>query len=299
MIAITGATGFVGSHLLKALAQRDIDFCCLVRSSSPRKYRIERFSTNPRVVDFAKPDSVLAALDGCDTLIHLLGVIQGNQENLQKINIDYTRNIAVAAQRKGIQRILFISSVAAIKRHGFYGQSKYEAEEIIRQSGIPYLILRPAFIYGAGDEHNTNLMIKTLKRYPLIPLLGGGDFKLQPVYVDDVVDIILQALETNRLNSEYTVAGPVQISLKNILRILAAHLKVKRLFLPIPLKPVQFVLRGYIRLFKNTRLPVKQILELDKHEAFDITSTTAAFDFHPRNFEEGTEIMFRNGLCAE
>lgn len=303
-IAVTGATGFLGSHLIKALKAEGKDFVCLVRSSSPRLKRLESMSPNLKEVDFNDVSTLESALNGCDTVIHLLGLINGTEEELRSVNIETTRCLIDAACRQKIKKFIYISSVAAIRRHGYYGETKYEAEEIIRNSELPYLFFRPAYIYGIGDENNTSLMTRTLKRYPVVPLLGGGSFRLQPVYVGDVVPLIIQALDFSSWNKIYNVAGPAQVSLREMLEVLAGQLKVKRLFLPIPLKPVQALLRFYSLFVKNSKLPVKQILELDKHEAFDISETQKDFHFNPVTFDVGAQKMFASQyairmICVE
>lgn len=297
-IALTGATGFLGSHLLASFEEKGIRGRALIRSSSPRKYRIKDFPVEICEVDWKREDSLAQALGDCDILVHLAGLTNGAEGLLRQVNVEYTRKIVQAADKVGMKRIIFTSSVAALLMHGIYGETKREAEELIRGSGIPYVIFRPAFIYGEGDERNTGLMIRTLKRFPLVPLLGGGTFLLQPVYVDDVVSLLLQALHTSHLNQAYTVAGPKQIALREILVLLAENLGFKRVYIPIPLKPAQALVRIYTSLFKETRLPVKQVLELDKHEAFDISQTRRDFDFNPIEFREGVQRMFQRSLCA-
>lgn len=298
MIAVTGATGFLGFHLLRALEKRGKPVRCLVRKASPRLFRLKAVSSEIREVDFQNPEELRQAIRGCDTVIHSLGLINGTEEALRQANIDCTRAMVAASRAEGVGRFIFVSSVAAIRRHGLYGETKFQAEEIVRPSGLPYIIFRPAYIYGAGDENSTGLMIRTLKSSPVIPLLGGGSFCLQPVYVDDVVSLLVQAVERPIPNKIYNVAGPRQVSLKEMLSLLARGLKLKRFFVPIPLKPVQAVLRVYIQIFKNTRLPAKQILELDRHEAFDISQTARDFIFNPVEFREGVTKMFQETTCA-
>ncbi len=296
MIAVTGSTGFVGFHLLRALEKRAKEVHCLVRSFSPRRARLKISSAQVCEVDFENTADLRRALKGCDTVIHILGLINGTEEALHRVNIDITRNVVEAARCEGVGRFIFVSSVAAIRRHGSYGETKFQAEEIVKLSGLPYIIFRPAYIYGEGDENNTGLMIRILKSFPLIPLLGGGNFRLQPVFIDDVISLLMQSVDRPVPNKIYNVAGLRQITLKEMLIFLAAGLHLKRFFIPIPLKPVQAVLRVYVQIFKNTRLPAKQILELDKHEAFDISQTSRDFVFNPVEFKEGVAKMFES--CA-
>ena len=297
MIAITGASGFIGSHLLEEIRKQGTPHLCLYRESQ-RGHVLAAGGIPSRQVDFGSQESLNNALKDCRTLVHILGVINAEAGDLSKINVEYTRRLIEAARKNGVQKIVFMSSVAAIRRHGAYGESKYQAEEIVRGSGIPFHIIRPAFVYGTRDGNTMGMMIRTIKNWPVIPLLGGGNFKLQPVYVKDVVGVLMKMIETPGTNGAYSVAGPEQVSLKEILAALARHLKRKRWFIPIPLKPVQFVLRGYVRVFPNTRLPAKQILELDKHEAFDIAETRRAFGFDPVSFSVGIEKTFQESPCA-
>lgn len=296
MIALTGATGFVGSTLAARLKEKSLPFRCLVRRDSKNLERLRSFQTAE--VDFSSVSSLASSLEGCETVIHVLGLINGTEEVLQRVNVDYTRNLAQASAQKKVKRFIFVSSVAANMRHGPYGLSKAAAEEEIKKSGVPYLFFRPAWIFGPNDINNSAMMIRTLKNFPVVPLLGGGTFKIQPVYVDDAVTVILQGLDFPRLNSAYNIAGKEQVSLKTILEVFARHMKVKRLFFPVPLKPLQAFLRGYLAVNPRTKLPAKQILELDKHEAFDISETQRDFGFDPIRFEEGAERMFRERVCA-
>ena len=292
MIAITGATGFLGGHFLSALQERQIPATALLRSGSPREPKLSRFACKRVYVNFSDPASLRQGLEGSEILVHILGLINGTEESLHQSNVEITKNLTSAAAQAGIKKIIFISSAAAIHPHGSYGKTKARAEEFVKTCGIPYLIFRPAYIYGNGDDNTTGMMIRTVKRFPLIPLLGGGNFKLQPVYTDDVISLMVQGLFFSRVNSTYTVAGPEQVSLKDMLQVLMRHLKIRRFFIPTPLKPVQTFFRFFYFLFRHTRLPVKQILELDKHDAFDISDTRRDFQFDPMPFEEGVQQMF-------
>ena len=291
MIAVTGASGFIGRHLIQALRDWKLPFVCLARSSSrfSDAVRPSAPSVPVRTVNFEDIESIQAGLNGCRTLIHVLGLINGTDETLFKTNVTITGNLVTAAGRlpSSLEKFIFVSSAAAFGSHGPYGQSKLKAEALIKQSGLPYLIFRPTFIYGTGDEQNTDMMIRTLKRFPIIPLLGGGGFKLQPVYVKDAVSVIVQSVSLPLVNETYTIAGPEQVSLKTILQILSGAIGVRRVMVPIPLGPVKAFFRMYLKFFKNTRLPAKQILELDKHVAFDISKTREDFNFNPVVFREG------------
>lgn len=294
MIAITGASGFLGRHLAARLKSDGERFVCLTRRGSLNAGKLRQIGCEIRTVDFENAGSIADSLAGCEALIHLLGLINGTDSELAKANVLTTQNVTEAAKRAGIKSILYVSSVAALMRHGPYGISKHQGEERLRESGISFTILRPAYIYGRGDRRNTERMLNVIKKWPFVPLLGGGSFRLQPVFVEDVVELILKALRKPFDNQTYTVAGPAQISLREMLTEFSSALNRHPIFIPIPLRPLQIIARAYVSVFPNTRLPIKQILELDKHSAFDISETVRDFDFHPVSFTEGVKRMFKS-----
>ena len=283
MIVVTGATGFLGRHVLRSLQKINFVFTAWERST----------------IDFSNVGEMEKALRGVGLILHLAGRVNGRAEDLKESNTFLTQRLVEASKRAGVRRIIFVSSAAAHLRKGPYGQTKWEAEEILKSSGIDYLIFRPALIYGPGDSKNVATLEKLIKRFPVLPLLGGGRFLIQPVYVDDVVSCLVAALQSPAANQSYYLAGPSQISLKEMLETLAASLGKKVPLIPLPLKPVQTLARAWSGLFPRTRLPVKQILELDQHSAFEIESARKDFGFSPRTFQEGISAMrTQEALCV-
>jgi len=222
VIAVTGATGFLGRHMIRALSERNLPSVALVRKGTlPVGIRQEGY----RLVDFRNVDELAKSLEGVHQVLHLAGRVNGPIEELQESNVSLMRRLVEAAKRARVTRIVFLSSVAAQTKKGPYGIAKWESEEILRSSGIPYVIFRAALIYGAGDTKNLALMEKMLKVLPVLPLLGGGRFMIQPVYVEDVVPVVVRALEGDRKNRIYHLAGPEQISLKEMIVGDAIHAK--------------------------------------------------------------------------
>lgn len=296
MIAVTGATGFLGRHMIRALSERNLPSVALVRKGT---LPVGICKEGYRTVDFRNVDELAKSLEGAHQVLHLAGRINGPIQDLQESNVHLMRRLVEAAKRSQITRIVFLSSVAAQTKKGPYGIAKWESEEILRASGISYVILRAALIYGAGDTKNIALMEKILKGLPVLPLLGGGRFMIQPVYIEDVVPVVVRALTGDRINRTYHLAGPEQISLKEMIDLLAVRLGKSPLLIPVPLKPVQVLVRFWSLLFPGTRLPVKQILELDQHGAFEIEEARSEMGFSPRTFQEGVRAMSApEALCA-
>ena len=251
-----------------------------------------------RLVDYADRRSVERAMPSGAVILHVAGQTNGTESALQEANVETTRVLLSVAHEKGAQRFVFVSSAAAHLARGPYGRSKRAAEDLVRQSGLPHVIFRPTLIYGPGDSKNVAMMARVIRRCPIVPVLGGGGFRIQPVHVDDVVSALEQAVTKPAASGVYTLAGPEQITLAEMLHLIAARLGVRRLFVPVPLAPVQAAVRVIAALAPWTRLPVKQILDLDHHSAFDISAAQRDFDFHPISFRKGLLDPERSPVCA-
>lgn len=280
-VAVTGASGFLGGHLCEKIEQKGWNLLRLSKSAREGFHK----------VDYSDPNQLVSALKGIDVLYHLAGLINGSREELIEANLTTTKNLIEAAQKTNLKLFVFVSSAAAAMLKGDYGKLKREAEKQLQSSGIKYLIFRPTMIYGSGDTKNIATMAKVIRRSPFIPILGGGNFKIQPVFVDDVTNVLIQAAECTITNNVYNICGAEQISFRDMFELLAQKMNRKRIFISIPLKPVQKILGIYQNIFPQTRLPVKQVMELDKHEKFDISLTKRDFDFSPIPFVEGLYRM--------
>ncbi len=276
-IAVTGATGFVGRSLCGAIEARGM---CVRRLST-------QAGPSLRTVKYVDVDALVRALEGVDVVCHVAGRVNGSTAELVDGNITSTEAMIAAAGVMGLKRFVLVSSAAAAMRKGIYGQLKKQAEDLLLDSGLPSVILRPTLIYGPGDTKNVAIMARTVRLSPVVPVLGGGAFKIQPVFINDVVSVLIQSFEKPLPESIYNVCGPEQISLREMLRQIAWAMRRRRLFVPIPLGPVRKALLAYQKMCPRTRLPVKQVAELDKHEAFDISMTRRDFDFDPIIFAEG------------
>lgn len=286
LCVLFGSTGFLGRHLARAFSKAGIDVRRIGRRVGPDVDR----------VDDGSAESLVRAMDGAQVVIHAAGRINGTLAELEDSNVRATERVIAACEKVGARRIVHVSSAAAHSMHGDYGRTKRRGEEIVAASSVPErAVFRPTLVYGPGDTKNLASIRVVIARSPVVPLLGGGVFEVQPVHVNDAVSVLVQASLVTVREPHYNVAGPEQISLRRMLELLCAELRVTRVFLPVPLRPVQAAVRFYQALFPRTRLPVKQVLELDKHEPFDITLTRRDFAFDPVPFAEGLRRTFADG----
>jgi len=287
-VAVTGASGFLGKAICERMAA---DGLSVVKLSRTKRTGFNR-------VDYSDPDSLERVMGDVDVICHAAGLINGTLDELTAANITTTRNLIETAKRVRVKRFVLISSAAAAMLKGEYGRIKKQAEDLLIASVVNHLIFRPTLIYGVKDTKNIATMINTVRKTPVIPVLGGGRFKVQPIYIDDAVSVIVQAVKGRGDMRIYNLSGPEQISLRQMLVLICRAMNKRRLFVPVPLKPVQSLLTLYQVLFPFTKLPVKQVMELDKHEKFSNRQTILDFDFSPASFSTGLEIMVRKGGIA-
>jgi len=192
-VFLTGATGFVGKHMVQRLLAEGHAVRALLRVPPGEKARVVqgfRQEGDFRYVqgDVVSGSGLAAAMKGCDAVLHLVGIIVEKAKNtFDAVHHIGTRNVVEAAKRNGIKRFIQMSALG-VRKDGVaaYQTSKWKGEEEVRGSGIPYCILRPSVIFGPGDGFVTQ-MIQTMRQAPLFrPVPGSGKPRYRPIFIDDV-----------------------------------------------------------------------------------------------------------------
>jgi len=247
--AVTGATGFVGSHLVEALRARGDHITCLVRS--PTKARALEAAGLPLVFgDLDQARAVAAFVEGADVVYHLAGLLAApSEEEFLRVNRDGAGRLALAARVAGVQRFLLVSSLAVTgpTHPGFpldeserpapvtpYGRSKRAGEEAVKDSGVPFTIVRPPIVYGPRDRELLRLF-KMAKR-GVAPLLGDGSQSLSLVQVTNLARALLAAAESPATQGRtYHAAHPECLTQRELLQ--AVGRAVGKQPLLVPLRP--------------------------------------------------------------
>jgi NADH dehydrogenase len=260
-VLLTGATGYVGSYVLRELLRRDHTPRCLVRGSA-NDLAVQ--DTDPAVqnTDLAVQDEAIeiatgdvtdpASLDGavadCDAVIHLVGIIEENRAQgvtFDRIHVDGTRSVVAAARDAGIDRFIHMSANGARAESATdYQRTKWEAEEIVTDAGFNHwTIFRPALLFGKPDpgrpEFSSRLLADLVRPFPILPVFGDGQYELQPVHVTEVAGAFVQALTTEAAHGQtYVAAGPDRLPYVEVLDRIArgAGLSPKpKINVPLPL----------------------------------------------------------------
>lgn len=282
MILITGGTGFIGAHLLKKLKATKIR--CLVRKDITLGDNVETVKG-----DLTDVKSLEEATKGVSVVVHLAAVIKSNKkEDFEKINIKGTKKLIEACIKNKVKRFIHISSYDAILNDRYdYAYSKLKSEEILKNSGLDYLILRPTVVYGKNDKESLGGLFNIIKKYSFAPVIGNGEYKLQPVYIDDLIKVILICLKSNNVNKTYFIAGSEALTFNQIIDQMAKVLSKKVIRIHFPLWLLKILLKPYELLSKHPYLTYKKILAVTENKICDITQIEKEFNFRPMGFEEG------------
>jgi NADH dehydrogenase len=231
-IAITGGTGFVGRHLAQHLLSLGHQPVLLARG------RDLRHAPAAPVIhtDLSDPGLLAEAIRGCNAIAHCAGINREiGSQTYRRIHIEGTRNLIEAARRAGVPRLLSLSFLRARPDCGSpYHESKFQAEELLRQSGLDYTILKAGMIYGRGD-HMLDHLSHTLFTLSLFATVGFRERPIRPAAIDDVTRIIAAALTAGRLSRQTVfVLGPETLPLSEAVRRVAATLNRRVWILPAP-----------------------------------------------------------------
>lgn len=235
-IAITGGTGFVGSHLVRHLLEKSVSLTVLARGYAP-----DSFAGNPKVnyvrVQYEDQALLESSFSGCDAVAHLAGINKEIEaDDFQKVHVKATESVLEAAGNAGVKKIVFVSFLRARENiNSKYHRSKWQAEELIRNSGLDYTILKPGMIYGRGD-HMLSHITTALKISPFFAPVGLFNKPVSPISIDDVINIMSAALLDNRLSRKtHPVIGPEALPLQEVVRRTAKAQNKLSISIPLPI----------------------------------------------------------------
>lgn len=264
-IFITGGNGFVGKNLVPELKSHGHE--CILFSGDIRNKE-----------DLAKHKN-----EKIDAVIHLAAKINGRDKGLiNEVNIDGTKNILEICREIKPKIFIFLSSQRVLSAYQTpYSVSKKEAEEAIVKSGIPHIILRPGLLYGQNDKNNLSLFFSLIKKLPLLPI---WDFKIQPLFVGDLVKIMLSCL-TLKPNQIINIIGQEEIGLSDFLSQAKSELKKRCHILRLPKFFIPFL--KLISRLPFFPFPFWQIQPLLNDEIFSGNDWPRIFKIKPTTLKEG------------
>jgi NADH dehydrogenase len=235
-IAITGGRGFIGSHLANRLSSEGHEVVLIARRW--REEETTEISSRMKFVtsDLGKTTILGEAFAGCDAVAHCAGINREiGKQTYQRVHVEATRNVVNAAHEAGVRKIVLMSFLRARPNCGSqYHESKWAAEEIVRESGVDYTIIKAGVVYGRGD-HMLDHLSHALHTFPVFGLVGLKEKAVRPLAVEDLVHVMRASLVDDRLKRQ-TIAllGPEEIYLSEAVRRVAEVVGKRPLLLPMP-----------------------------------------------------------------
>jgi uncharacterized protein YbjT (DUF2867 family) len=210
LILVTGGSGFVGGHVVHELRGRGLPVRCLVRD--PHKgAKLAAWGCELVQGDMTDLASLGRAVEGAETVVHLVAIRQGRRRDFQRIMVDGARDLLAAARAAGVGRFVHMSALGTSEQTKdlvpYYG-AKWDAEELVRGSDLPYVIFRPSFVF-ARDGGILPTFVKLARFAPVTPITGSGKQRLQPIWADDLATYFADAVVRDDVSGHvYELGGP-------------------------------------------------------------------------------------------
>lgn len=295
-IAVTGGSGFVGGHTARALLARGDDVVLVARRGQSALV-----PDSPHVTwvtaDIDDENALRRAFDGCAAVVHCAGInVEREPQTYDRVHVQGTQAVVAAAHQAGVKRIALVSFLRARPACGSaYHESKWEAEEIVRRSGLAYTVVKPGVIYG-HDDHMLEHLSRAFQTFPVFLLVGLRSRLIRPVAVADVARILAAATDDERLTGvTVPVLGPEQLTLSAAVRRVAHVTGHHPFFLRAPLLVHRLIAWIAERVMTVPLVSAAQVRILTE----GIVEPVLAPDALPMDLEPTTEFSaeaIRNGL---
>ena len=264
---ITGASGFLGASIVSALRKE---------FPAARMELLQHRRPLPKLADVRIVSTVTIAKGA--TVIHAAAATHASQKVYVESNVVFTLRVVQAACAARASHFVYISTAALGADCGSYGASKAEAEKIVRESGLPFTIIRPSEIYGGASNEGISKLISLVRRFPIAPYIPRT--VLAPLYADDAIQAIVRAVTLSPQNITYILAGPSVLSFREVVETIASTFGERVLLFPLPL---------FLSFLFATASD--QVCRLKCAKNYDNSLAQEDLSFHPRSFREGLRTL--------
>lgn len=245
LVTVFGGSGFVGRHVVRALVQRGYRVRVAVRRPDLAGF-LQPLGTVGQIhavqANLRYPNSVAAAVKGADAVVNLVGILQeGGRQSFAGVQANGARAVAQASAAAGIERVVHVSAIgAALDSRSLYARSKAEGEAAVQAALPGSVVLRPSIMFGPEDGF-FNRFAALARMLPVLPLVGGGETKFQPVFVGDVAEAVARAIDGGVAGGVYELGGPEVKTFRELVAYICEVTDRKRLLvnLPFPLARIQ------------------------------------------------------------
>jgi len=294
-VLVTGGTGVVGRATVDALLAHGHEVRLFSRNAQSD---VEEWPhrTEPYPGDVSNEVEVRGAADGCDAVIHLTAIVAESppDDTFEKVNVAGTRNVVREAERAGVKRFVYVSSLGADRGQSPYHQSKLRGEEVVRTLDGNFVIVRLGNVYGNGDEQ-LSLILKMVRTLPAIPVFAGGDRPFQPIWAEDVGEALAIAAERDDLAGRVLeLGGPEQTTFDDVVSRLSRITKRDPVRLPIPVPLASMALKAANALGADLPVDPGQLTMLSEGNIVMSPSgnaLTSVFGLRGTSLDEGLAML--------
>jgi NADH dehydrogenase len=234
-------------------------------------------------------ETLFQAVTGVHTIIHLQSAQWwGRPRDLDRIDLGMTRALIAAARAARVGRIISVSHLGSTPASAYpLLRAKGRQEELIRASGLAYTIIRSALVFGPDDAFINHLAMMLCSTPFIFLMPGQGEVVLQPIYIDDLVDIITTSLEAiDSIDDTIEVGGPEYITLEDLLNTVMRVTGAYRTLIPTPPYVLRWLTPVYSRLFRRSLVTDQWLDLLATNRAAPLANTITHFGVHPRRLED-------------
>lgn len=302
-ILVTGASGFVGSHLLPELLGAGHRVVALVRSSGAGDKVTRRLpaalvaNVELRTGDVDRPATLPAALAGVDAVVHLVAIPRdwNGGKQLLAVNLDGTRNLIGAMQTSGVRRLVHLGALGVVDREELhYAKSKARAERVVMESGLDWTILKPSLLFGPGDGF-FNIVADLVRLSPgIVPVPGDGKSRFQPLHVGDLALCLRLSLERpETVGHAFELGGPRTWTYREITAEVCRGMGRRRAIIPMPVPLIKLVAGAAEAVHLPFPVATDQLRQLALDNVGPLDGVHSAFGFIPRRMEGELQYLRR------
>jgi NADH dehydrogenase len=290
-VSITGASGFVGSHVLPAVLAEGHRVIALVRTDAAgsatlgRLTPAQRSSVEIRLGDITQAESLPAALRGADAVVHLAAIPRDRNggADLRRVNTEGTLNVVTAMQQSGVRRLIHLGALGITddpKLH--YASSKVMAEALVQASGLDWTILKPSLQWGMRDGFFNTIAGLVRVSPGIVPVPGRGTSRFQPIAVLDVARIVALCLtRPETVGASFELGGPRYWTYREITAEVLAAIGARRLIMPVPVPLIALVAGVAEALHLPFPVATDQLRQLRLDNVGPLDAVERAFGFRP------------------
>jgi uncharacterized protein YbjT (DUF2867 family) len=296
-VLVTGASGFVGSHLVPAVIDAGHRVIALVRDEEGaalverRLTPAQRTSLMTRRGDVTKPDTLPTALEGVDVVLHLAAIPRDwdGGATLRLVNTEGTRTLLKAVADAGIRRYVHLGALGVKDEPDLhYGGSKAKAMELVRASDLDWTILSPSLLFGPRDGF-FNILAGLVRMSPgVVPITGKGEARFQPLAIGDLARAMVQAIgDDTTIGREFLLGGPRYWTYREIVEEVLRGMGTRRALLPMPVALIRLVAGSAEKVRLPFPVSTDQLRQLRYDNIGPVDSVRTGFGFEPTPMEGG------------